>query len=216
MAWAYVAGAVLLGGLAAGWLRHRPLRRADDTIHRALPPWWIPVAVAVGATLAGPFFAWRPPAVVLTYLVALVWGVALTHVDLEVRRLPDALVLPAYPVAAALLASCSALTGNWPALLEAAACAGGAVAGFGLLAVLSAGSEGLGLGDVKLAGVLGALLGWWDWSNAVFGLLTGFVIGGLVAGVLLVSRRARRGSSMAFGPAMILGAYLWCLLPTVG
>ena len=43
---------------------------------------------------------------------------------------------------------------------------------------------------MKLAGTLGGLLGWWGWWTALYGLLTGFILGGLVAAVLLVSRRA--------------------------
>ena len=54
-------------------------------------------------------------------------------------------------------------------------------------------TEGLGLGDVKLAGTLGGLLGWIGWWNALYGLLTGFLLGGLVAAVLLLTRRADAG-----------------------
>jgi leader peptidase (prepilin peptidase)/N-methyltransferase len=92
------------------------------------------------------------------------------------------------------------------------ACAGAAVAVFLLAALLSPGGEGLGLGDVKLAGVLGALLGWWGWSEALVGLLSGFVLGGLGAALLLLTRRVGRGGSLAFGPAMLLGAYLCTVL----
>ena len=83
---------------------------------------------------------------------------------------------------------------------------------FLLAALLSPGGEGLGLGDVKLAGVLGALLGWWGWDVALVGLLSGFVLGGLGALALLLTRRVDRRGSLAFGPAMLLGAYLCTVL----
>ena len=86
------------------------------------------------------------------YLLALLWGLALVHIDLRVRRLPDRLVLPAYGVTAVALLVCSAVTGRWSALAVGAAAAGVAVAVFLLLALLSPGAGGLGLGDVKLAG----------------------------------------------------------------
>jgi leader peptidase (prepilin peptidase)/N-methyltransferase len=212
MLWLYLLLGVAAAWGASGWLRQRSYRRADDTLQRQLSPWWVPVVTALAVASAGPFFAGRSPAVVLTYLLALVWAVVLAFIDLEVCRLPDALVLPAYGVAAALLALCSAVTQDGSSLLRAAACSGVATAVFFAAAWFSPRGDGLGLGDVKLAGVLGALLGWFSWTNALMGLLTGFVLGGVGALVLLLARRAGRRSDMPFGPAMVLGAYLWCLL----
>jgi leader peptidase (prepilin peptidase)/N-methyltransferase len=215
MAWAFAAAAVTLAVLVALWLRRRAYRRSDDIVYRELNPWWLPVLAGVGVIVAAPFYYQRPPLVLLTYLLALIWGLTLAFIDIEVRRLPDAIVLPAYPVVAALLTACSAITSDWTALLRSAACAGAAVAGFLILALLSPHGEGLGLGDVKLAGVLGGLLGWMGWLPAVLGLLTGFVLGGVAALLLLLFRRADRRSQMSFGPAMILGAYVWCVLAGV-
>jgi leader peptidase (prepilin peptidase)/N-methyltransferase len=213
LGWVWLAATVVAAGaagaaaVALGRWRDDP----EDTVHRVLPRWWLPVAAAAATALAAPFFARQPPLVSAVYLLALIWGLVLTHLDLRVHRLPDRLVLPAYPVAAAALVACSVVTGRWSALLEAAACAGAAVAAFGLLALYSPGAGGLGLGDVKLAGVLALLLGWLDWRAAAVGLGAGFVLGGLIAAVLLVTRRADRRSHLAFGPAMVAGAYATCL-----
>lgn len=212
MAWIYVGVAAVLGLAATWWLRRGSYRDEEDIRYRRVNPWWAPVLAVAAAIAAGPFFAPQHPLVVCAYLLALVWAVVLAMIDLEVRRLPDQLTLPAYPVAAVLLVGCSAVTRSWPALLVAAACAGGAVLIFGIVALVGADSDGLGLGDVKLAGVLGALLGWIGWLSAVMGLLTGFVFGGVLAGVLLIFRRADRKSHMSFGPAMIMAAYVWALL----
>jgi leader peptidase (prepilin peptidase)/N-methyltransferase len=119
-------------------------------------------------------------------------------------------------VTALALLACSLVTDRWSALAEAAASAGLAVVVFTALALLSPGAGGLGLGDVKLAGVLAALLGWFDWRAAAIGLAAGFVLGGLVAAVLLITRRADRHSHIAFGPAMVAGAYLTCLVFAAG
>lgn len=213
--WAYPIGITLVAALAAWWLSRRRYRIDEDTVHRTWPAWLLPVLAAVGAIVAAPFYLGRPPVVIVTYGAALVWGLVLAFIDLDVRRLPDFLTLPAYPVAALLLALCSAATGDRAALLRAAACAGLAVVVFLLAALLSPGAEGLGLGDVKLAGTLGGLLGWWGWWTALYGLLTGFILGGLVAAVLLVSRRAGRTSHLSFGPALIAGAYIWAVLPPI-
>ena len=210
--WAYPIGITLAATLAAAWLGRRRYRIPEDTVHRTLPAWLLPVLAAVCAIVAAPFYLGHPPVVVLTYAAALLWGLVLAFIDLDVRRLPDWLTLPAYPVAAVLLALCSAATDDWPAFYRAAACAGLAVVVFFLVALVSPGAEGLGLGDVKLAGTLGGLLGWWGWQPALYGLLTGFVLGGVAAAALLVSRRADRRSHLSFGPALIAGAYVWAVL----
>lgn len=213
MNWTYPALTTGAAALAGWWLSRRRYRRPDDTIHRTLPGWLLPVLAAVGAVLAAPFYLGRADVIIVTYALALVWGLLLAFIDADVHRLPDLLTLPAYPVAAGLLAACSAATGDWAALARAAACAGIAVAVFLVAALVGAGSEGLGLGDVKLAGVLAGLLGWHGWSNALLGLATGCVIAGLVAAALLLTRRAGRRSFVAYGPALIAGSYPWAVLP---
>lgn len=209
--WLWLAPAAALGVPAAAWLGTRRYRRPDDEVVCTLHPWWVPVLAVLATAVAVPVLRGVPAVVLATCLLALVWGLVLAVVDLEVLRLPDALVLRAYPVAALLLSVCALVTGDGTALLRAAACAGLAVAGFLLAALLSPVADGLGLGDVKLAGVLAALLGWFGWSEAFLGLLGGFVIGAVVTLVLLVLRRVRLGGALPFGPSMLAGAYLACL-----
>ncbi|HYI57632.1 MAG TPA: A24 family peptidase [Microlunatus sp.] len=215
-AWWLVLLAPVLALPPAWWVSSRGYRLDDDVVYRPLPAWLLPVIVLVGSVLAAPFYLGRPTVIIVTYALALVWGGLLALIDLDVRRLPDVLTLPAYPVAAVLLTVCSAVVGDWEALARAAACAGLAVVLFTVIALVGAGSEGLGLGDVKLVGVLAGLLGWYGWTNAVLGVATGCVLGGLVAVALLVSGRAGRGSHVAYGPVLIAGAYVWAVLPPVG
>jgi leader peptidase (prepilin peptidase)/N-methyltransferase len=75
-----------------------------------------------------------------------------------------------------------------------------------LLAMLYPG--GMGLGDVKLAGVLGLFLGWLGWGELVVGAFGAFLLGGLFGVALLLGRRAGRKSSIPFGPWMLVGAWL--------
>ncbi len=214
MEWWGLVLAALLGLGTALWLGRRRYRYDDDVVHHTAPGWLSAGTVFLGALLAVPFALDWSVARTLTYLLAWVWAVALMVIDLDVRRLPDRLTLPAYPAAAVLLTLCSWAEQRWEALAWAAACAGGAVLVYLVLALIAAGSEGLGLGDVKLAGVLGGLLGWLAPMTAVLGLLTGFILGGVIAAVLLLSRRAGRRSYVSYGPVMVLGAYPWVLLGT--
>lgn len=141
---------------------------------------------------------------VLLYLAAIT--VALGLIDLDTHRLPNTIVLPSYVVCALFLVLASVLTGDYAALLGALI---GAVALFLLYFLLRvAYPAGMGGGDVKLAGVLGMVLGWFGWPELIVGGFGAFLIGGLIGAVLLIGRRATRKSGIPFGPSMLAGAWV--------
>lgn len=142
---------------------------------------------------------WALPA--FLYLAAI--SVALTLIDLDTHRLPNAIVLPAYAVGVVLLTVASAGSGDWFALLRAAL---GAAALFTFYLVLAlVVPRGMGFGDVKLAGVLGLFLAWLGWGALVVGAFSAFVLGGLFSIALLALGRAGRKSGIPFGPWMLAG-----------
>ncbi len=149
--------------------------------------------------LDGPTLAALPA---FWYLAAI--GVALTLIDVDTHRLPNAIVLPSYGVVAVLLAIASAVSGDWWAMVRAA------VGGVGLYLFYFAPNlvkpGAMGFGDVKLAGILGGALAWLGWGAFAVGAFAAFVAGGAYAVVLMLSRRARRGSRLPFGPWMVVGA----------
>lgn len=83
----------------------------------------------------------------------------------------------------------------------------GGAAGFGILGAIYGLSRGraMGFGDVKLAGVLGLLLGW---PEIVLGLLLAFISGAVWGITLLLFRRANWQDPVPFGPFLLLGAVL--------
>ena len=129
---------------------------------------------------------------------------ALAAIDLDVMRLPNAIVLPAYPVLAALLGVASVVEGTATPLLRAAA--GALLLGAGFLALALSMPGGMGMGDVKLAGLIGAVLGFLSYPALVLGAFAAFVIGAVFGLVLVAARGARRRTHVPFGPAMIAGA----------
>jgi leader peptidase (prepilin peptidase) / N-methyltransferase len=131
-------------------------------------------------------------------------GVALAMIDIDVKRLPNAIVLPSYLVAAALLTVAAAVDGRWEDLLRAGLGMVALYAFYFLLALVY--PAGMGFGDVKLAGVLGLYLGWLGWAEVVTGGFLGFLFGGVVGGGLVLVRRAGRKSKIPFGPFMLAGA----------
>jgi len=164
-----------------------PLTEAGTAALFGLTAWW-----------AGP--VWHLPA----YLYLAAVAVALALIDLDVHRLPDAIVLPSYPVLVVLLGGASALEGEWDAALRAAV--GGVALFVAYYALAVAKPGGMGFGDVKLAGVLGMALAWQGWAALVVGGFAAFLTGGLVGIALLAARRAGRRSALPFGPFMLLGA----------
>jgi leader peptidase (prepilin peptidase)/N-methyltransferase len=145
---------------------------------------------------------WELPA--FLYLAAI--AVALALIDLDVHRLPNSIVLPSYVVVSALLVLPAAVDGRWDDYLRALL--GGLVL-FGVYFVLAfIYPAGMGFGDVKLAGVLGAYLGWLGWGVLAVGGFLGFLLGGVVGGALMAVRRAGRKSKIPFGPFMLAGALI--------
>ncbi|WP_203135547.1 prepilin peptidase [Microbacterium sp. JZ31] len=129
----------------------------------------------------------------------------LIRIDIGEHRLPDTIVLPAAIGLAAALGLVAALAGDTAPLGRAAL---GGIALFGLYLLLRlAFPAGLGGGDVKLAALLGMLLGWHGWADLAAGALAAFVLGGVHAAALLATGRASRDAHIAFGPWMILGAW---------
>ena len=130
-------------------------------------------------------------------------GIALAAIDLEVYRLPNALVLPAYPVLAALLVFAAAAEHDASILVRAAV--GAAALGGGYLAIALARPGGMGFGDVKLAGLVGAVLGAVSYPALIVGAFAAFLLGSLVGVVVMAARQASRRTALPFGPFMVLG-----------
>jgi leader peptidase (prepilin peptidase)/N-methyltransferase len=147
---------------------------------------------------------WAMPA--FAYLAVI--GAALAVIDARTHRLPNVLVWPSYPVCGALLtvASAGSGTGTWGALGRAGLGALAMFAWYFLLFWIN--PAGIGFGDVKLAGILGAYLGWMSWATWLVGIFAGFALGAVAGIGLIVARRATRRTAIPFGPFMLAGTAL--------
>lgn len=203
--WWGVAGGVLgVAGGVAGWrfLRAGGHRYADDTRPQR-PHIWLPVTAPVLAAVAGWRLADRPWPVPVTVAAAVPLLLLLAAVDIEVHRIPRLLTWPGLTALATLLGVAAAAWGGWSAYARAVEVALVAWVFFLVLHRLS--RRALGRGDVTLAGLLGLLLGWFGWSAALVALYAAFLLAGVTAAALLVTRRATRHTRIAFGPSMIAG-----------
>ncbi|MCW2667451.1 MAG: peptidase domain protein [Frankiales bacterium] len=151
-----------------------------------------------------------PDAALPAFLYVAAVGLALALIDLDVKRLPDVLTLPSYPVVAALLGLAALAGSDSGDLLRALL--GGAVlfAAYFALCLLHPG--GMGFGDVKLAGVLGMVTGWLGWGPWCVGFFAAFLLGGAVGIAVLLTGRGTRKTAIPFGPFMLVGALLAVLV----
>ena len=137
-------------------------------------------------------------------LVAPFLGVllALTAIDLEHRRLPNRIVYPTAALAGAWIVGTRFVDGP----LDPSRAAVGALAFGGSLLVVSLASRGgMGLGDVKLAGLIGLVVGAIDLASVAVAAGAAVLLGGLVAVVALL-RGAGRRTAIPFGPMLAAGA----------
>jgi len=139
-------------------------------------------------------------------------GIALTAIDLEYHRLPNAIVYPLYPLllAGLALAAVGETSVPWLDALIGAAVWLVVIGGIWLIG----GGRGMGFGDVKLAPILGATLGWLSIGTSVVGLLVAFLAGAVVGIILMLQGRAGRRTALPFGPFLFVGVLVALVIGT--
>jgi leader peptidase (prepilin peptidase)/N-methyltransferase len=166
---------------------------------RGRPSWRWPPWVELGTAAVCALVAWRLEGTpcLPSWVYAAIVGSLLSVIDWRTRRLPDAITLPSYPILAVLLIP----TGHLGSALL------GGLALAGAYAVLWFGRpDALGLGDVKLAGLVGMLVGSLGMDAWVAAAVTGPLLGALYAVLLLTTGRATLKTQFSFGPFIALGA----------
>lgn len=180
--------------------RRYPLVELATGILFAGTAWWLLSTLATSL----PFVSFVLASAAYLYLAAI--SVALALIDVDTHKLPNVIVVPAYVVGAVLLGAASILAGDGEALVRAAI--GMAVLFVAYLVMALVKPGGMGLGDVKLAGVLGLFLAWLGWGALAVGAFAAFVLGGAYSVVLLLLRKVDRKGGIPFGPWMLLGAWV--------
>ena len=164
------------------------------------------VELATAALFAVLALRLGPDPALPAFLVLGAAGLALALIDVDVRRLPDAITLPLYPVLVVLLGLAAGLGAD--SGRPGRALLGGVLMFAVYFALCLAHPGGMGFGDVKLSGLLGLATAWLGWGALAVGLFAGFLLGGVWGVALVLTGRGGRKSAVPFGPFMLAGALL--------
>ncbi|MFN8490667.1 MAG: A24 family peptidase [Caldilineaceae bacterium] len=173
-----------LGEMAANDRTHRPWRYLFVWCATLLLGWF--AYQRLGFTLGG-----------LVLAIQAWFFLAVAVIDLEHRRVLNSMLLAALPVIGIF-----DLINGLPSPTSAV---GGALTGFGLfllLALIRPG--GIGMGDVKLAGVIGLATGF---HGVIGAIMICMFTGGLAAAFVLLKQPKQRGQTMAYAPYLVIGAW---------
>ncbi|MBJ7281097.1 MAG: prepilin peptidase [Rhodoluna sp.] len=132
------------------------------------------------------------------YLLAVAWP--LTVIDLREHRLPNRLVLPAFPVALLAQLIATIISADWARQLYAVLIA----LTVGVLGLAANYLNALGMGDVKLATAIAMTLGYFNPWLPVIAIGVAFVLAFAVVLILIVLSKAKIGSSIPLGPYLLL------------
>ncbi|XPP25542.1 MAG: prepilin peptidase [Leucobacter sp.] len=179
-----------------------PLIELGTAVAFVLVAWWYVSVFAPPPQT--PAAAWW--SALLAYLWLAGAGIALTAIDLELKRLPDPIVLPSVAVLVVLLSAAASLNGDWVQVFTVIGAAAALFAAYLLIVLLY--PAGLGGGDVKLAPLIGAATGYLGWAAVAVGAFAGFLIGALIGLALVAARRGGRKTAVPFGPSMLAGAWI--------
>jgi len=140
----------------------------------------------------------------LVYAVFVAALVVVTFIDLEHRIIPDVISLPGIPAGFALSFLLPRV--NWVSSLL------GILLGSGLLLAVALGyewltrKEGMGMGDVKLLGMMGGVLGW---EGVLFTIFVSSVVGAVVGVVAMMAARADTKYAIPYGPFLSAGGLIY-------
>jgi leader peptidase (prepilin peptidase)/N-methyltransferase len=194
----------LVGFVFALTQRSTVLRCTAGAERPASPPHLGVLEVTTAALFAALAYRFGLSLETLAYSSLSGFGVPLATTDLITRKLPNALLVAAFSSLAVIFGADAVLDGHGDSLVRTALIMVAALAIHSILYVLGA----IAGGDVKLAGLLGAALGWISWEAAWSGLALGWILAGVIVGAARIVRRRTTNYDVPLGPFLLAGALL--------
>ena len=202
-----VIGGVGIGVVAVRLAQVVPPKMENPVPARPHGPVWWATAVAV-ATGFGWFAAagaggW---ALLPAYLGFGATTLAVTLTDIDHQLIPNRILFPGLAGSGLLLVGGALVNSEPGRLMDAAIAAMGYFTFLLVVAIVARG--GFGMGDVKLALLLGLFLGYAGWDSLGVGLTLAILLGGVASVLLLLFTRKGRKAKFAYGPFLVAGAWI--------
>ncbi|SHH61559.1 leader peptidase (prepilin peptidase) / N-methyltransferase [Jatrophihabitans endophyticus] len=163
------------------------------------------VEAATGVLYAAVTLRFGVSATLPAFLYLATVAVVLTMIDFDVRRLPDAILLPSYVVSLALLIPAGAMDMDWHPATRGMA--GGLLLGLLVFTLALALPANVSFGNAKLAGLLGIYLGWLSWGTLLVALVGTVVVAAAAGRRITVAAPVPAGGRHG-GRALPLGPFL--------
>ncbi len=198
-----VSGGLVAGLIAVYLARTVPPRMEVES--RPRPDAWWATAVMVGGAFGwfiAPSAGWP---LLPAFLVFGAATLALALIDLDHQLIPNRVLFPSLGIAFALLVV-GAFVAEEAGHLIRGTLAGIAYFAFLLIVALIA-RGGFGMGDVKLALLLGLFLGYLGWDVLAVGAVLSVLLGGVASVFVLLFTGKDRRSKFAYGPYLVAGAW---------
>lgn len=178
------------------------LRGRCRTCGMRIPVRYPLLELATAAAFAGTAAVWTSPYLIVLLCAFCAVMLAVAAIDLERRIIPNRITYPSFVAFAALIA----LGWGLGQALNPAGAAIGALAygGFFLVIALIA-PGGMGMGDVKLTGLIGLVLGALGLRYMAVAAGVAILLGGIAGLGALAAGRGRKGA-IPFGPSLAAGA----------
>jgi leader peptidase (prepilin peptidase)/N-methyltransferase len=157
--------------------------------------------LATGALFLGASLAFDDLAVAILMSAFLAVLLAVSEIDVRNRIIPNRIVYPSVAAAAAAILAIDVASG---VLSITDGLIGLAAYGGGLLVIALIAPRGMGMGDVKLAGLIGLVAGSVGLSRVAVAAGVGILLGGVAAVIALLMGRSRK-TALPFGPFLAAG-----------
>lgn len=162
------------------------------------------VELITGLAALGLYIKFGPTLAFPVYFLFVVALIVITFIDIDHQIIPNSISLPGVPLFFLLSLAVPQVT--WFDSLIGILAGGGSLYLVAWIYQLVKKTEGMGMGDVKLLAMIGALVGW---KGVLFTIFVSSTVGTLVGFAMIIATRRTLKTMLPFGPFLSVGAVIY-------